>query len=223
MDTWLSIIGGGATIVLAMLTAWYVRLTYHILQEARAAKEPNVWVDLELTNYSVKLVVGNTGASPARNIKLSVQDNIYWRSYAETKTSLADLVIVKDGISYLAPGRALKFEAGLIDRDKTLTEKDSFAEIRLTYETDSGKEISRVSRIDMNQYREVLLESFREPESDIAEAIRNTESGKQSRKFMDSAITRMTMKQCPVCGERINRSAKKCPRCLEFISANGNP
>ena len=132
-----------ATIVLAFLTCRYVRLTHSMVEEAKSQKEPNVWIDLELSSYHAKLLVGNSGSSPAKNLKFKVKDNIPWRKDQEFADSLETILPMKNGISYLAPSRTLKYIAGYIDSGKTFSELDSTVEIKLTYETEAGKKISR--------------------------------------------------------------------------------
>jgi len=69
----------------------------------------------------------------------------------------------------------------------------------------------------MGQYDQVLLGSFMTPESKIAGAIERLERNKSSEKAADRFLHGMFKKHCPFCGESISSSAKKCPRCLEFL------
>ena len=206
-----------ATIVLAILTGIYVRLTHSMLEEAKSQREPNVWIDLELSSYQAKLLVGNSGTSPAKNIKFDVKDNIPWRKDQKINQSLETIHPVKNGISYLAPSRTLKYIAGYIDKEKTFSELDGTVEINLSYETENGKKISRDFTIDIGQYYGVLFESFKNPASEIANAIKDVERAQKSSRSSDNFASTFYKKNCPICGERINPAAKKCPHCLEFL------
>jgi hypothetical protein len=206
-----------ATIVLAFLTGRYVRLTHSMVEEAKSQKEPNVWIDLELSSYQAKLLVGNSGTSPAKNLKFEVKDNIPWRKDQNFTESLETIHPVMNGISYLAPARTLKYVAGYIDNKKTFSELESTVEIKLTYETEAGKKIIRDFVIDIGQYYGVLFESFTNPASEIARAIKDIERTQKSDHGIDKIASRFFKKNCPVCGELINSSAKKCPQCLEFL------
>lgn len=205
-----------ATIVLAILTRKYVRLTHSMLEEARTQKEPNVYVDLELSSYQAKLLIGNSGRSPAVNLRFEVKDNIPWR-ISEHYPSLSQMSVVRNGISYLAPFRTLKYIAGYIDDKKTFSELNSSVEIRLAYETEDGKEVKRDFVIDIGQYREVLFESFTNPADKIASAIKGVEAAQKSS-IRDRPISLLFKKPCPICHELISSGAKKCPHCHEFVN-----
>jgi len=107
-----AIVSALATIILAFLTWRYVRLTNHILNETRASRGPNIYVDIELTSYQVMLVVGNSGLSPAHNIRFTVSDSIPWRENTH-HSGFKALGIINDGISYLAPWESSEVHCGL--------------------------------------------------------------------------------------------------------------
>ena len=157
-----------ATVLLAGLTAWYVRLTHALVEEAKAAKRPNVIVDLEFDTIDVKFLVGNTGSSPAYNLRIPVEDSIPWRKLGDTPTGLAALVIVRSGLKYLAPGRTLKFNAGYVEHSQNFFASGSEVTINLTYQTESGAAVSQSLTIDLPSYSGVLYESFIHPEREVA-------------------------------------------------------
>ncbi|MBI4775887.1 MAG: hypothetical protein HY788_17225 [Deltaproteobacteria bacterium] len=206
-----------ATIVLAFLTGKYVRLTHSLLEETKSQKEPNVWIDLELSRNQAKLLIGNSGTSPAKNLRFEVKDNIPWRQDKDYNRTLETLHPCKNGISYLAPSRILKYIAGFIDNKRTFSELDSIVEIKLNYETETGKEVSREFVIDIGQYYGVLFESFKNPASEIADAIKDVERAQRSNRTSEQSWSNFSKKNCPFCGERISHEAKKCPHCLEFL------
>lgn len=204
-----------ATVVLAWLTARYVRLTNHMLEETKASRGPTVYVDLELSSYEVKLIVGNSGSAPAHNLSFEVEESIPWRE-SEYHKGIGGLPQITDGISYLAPSRILKFTAGWLDWDK-LKDLDSKVSFQVNYDDHVGKHHKIEFIIDMGQYDGVLLESFKNPASEIAGAIRKIEDGRRSEKSMSQITSNMFKKNCPFCSEKISPNAKKCPHCLEFL------
>lgn len=206
-----------ATVLLVGLTAWYVRLTHALVEEAKAAKRPNVFVDLEFDTFDVKFLVGNTGTSPAYNLRISADDSIPWRKLGDTPSGLAELSIIKSGLKYLAPGRTLKFNAGYVEDSPNFFATGSEVKINLQYETEAGLEVQQSLTIDLQSYSGVLYESFTDPEREVARAIRDTERDRSSREKMNSIAGRMFAKYCLTCGEKVSSKAKKCPHCHEFI------
>lgn len=211
-----------ATVILAFLTGKYVKLTHAMVEETQSAKFPNVFVDIEFDSFHVKFIVGNAGSSPALDVRFDVQDSVPWQRSDKYPTGLTSLAIVQHGISYLAPGRVLKFHAGYIQRDIDFFASGNTIEVGLTYGTESGKKVSRQFSIDLHSYSGVLFESFTNPEREVAQAIRDAESRRSSRDPIKSLISHIGKKSCPSCGEYISSRAKKCPKCHEFIKVEAN-
>ncbi|MDP3512808.1 MAG: hypothetical protein Q8S20_08660 [Sulfuritalea sp.] len=205
-----------ATIILAVLTGRYVRLTNSLVEEAKAAKFPNVYVDIEFDSFEVRFIVGNAGSMPATNIRFQVTDNVPWRKMEKFESGFESVSAIRSGISYLAPGRILKYNAGFVDRDPAFFSDTSSIEILLTFETDSGVTVKREFAIELRAYSGVLLESFTHPEREVAKAIRDAESHRASRETTKTIFTGRK-KRCTFCGESISIVAKKCPHCLEFL------
>jgi hypothetical protein len=213
-----AIVSALATIILAFLTWRYVRLTNHILNETRASRGPNIYVDMELTDFQITFIVGNSGLSPAHKVRFTVSDSILWRKN-EHHEGFKSLSVIKNGITYLAPGRILKYVAGYIDPNNSF-DATSYAEFIVDYDDHLKNKQHMECCINMEQYNSVLLASFRSPGSEIAGAIKGLERNRSSEKAMDRFTHRMFWKQCPSCGESIASSAKKCPHCLEFLEKN---
>jgi hypothetical protein len=186
-----------------------------MLEETRASRGPTVYVDLELSSYEVKLIVGNSGLSPAHNLTFEVKESIPWRK-SEYHKGINGLAQIKNGISYLAPSRILKFTVGWLDWEK-LKEFDSNVCFYVRYDDHIGKHHKIDFIIDMGQYEGVLLESFRNPTSEIASAIREFERRFGAEKSISQITSNMFMKNCSFCKEKISPNAKKCPHCLEFL------
>jgi hypothetical protein len=208
------------SIFLVRLTARYVRLTHALVEEAKANKMPNVYVDLEFGSGGVKFVVGNSGSAPAMNIAFSIVDNIPWRTIGERTKSIGTLQVVKNGISYLAPQRTLKYMAGCLEHGIQDFRESSYLEIMLTYTSEEGRIFRREFDIFLSQYSNVLFESFSDPSLEIAHAIKETERERRSHSSFQEMLRGQgvrSKKTCPICDSSINAAAKKCPECLEFI------
>lgn len=205
-----------ATVVLALLTAWYVRLTNKMLKETRASRGPTVYVDLELNSFEVKLIIGNSGLGPAHNLRFKVKETIPWVKDSFGK-GINHLTPIKDGITYLAPGRVLKFTAGRVDWKET-DEIDAIVKFDIDYDDHVEEHHKLQFVIDMGQYSGVSLESFGNPASEIADAIRSVQREISSDRMAENSMTNIFKKNCPYCHEKIYSSAKKCFHCHEFIN-----
>jgi hypothetical protein len=206
-----------ATVILAFLTSKYVRLTHALVEETRSAKFPNVFVDVEFDDMGVKFLAGNAGNSPALNVQFKVEDSVPWRKTEGYPTGIQELSIVKNGISYLAPNRTLKFFAGYVERNPAFFASGSAIVVSLTFETEAGTKVTRDLSIDFSSYAGVLFESFTHPEREVAKAIRDAESHRSSRDPIRSIVNRISRHTCPSCGELISPKAKKCPQCHEYL------
>lgn len=207
-----------ATIVLAVLTGRYVRLTNALVEEGKATKYPNVYADIEFDSYEVRFIVGNAGSSPAINVRFDVTDNVPWRKVKDYEFGFDQVAAIKNGITYLAPGRILKYNAGFVDRDPAFFSENSNIEILLTFETESGVTVKREFSIELSAYAGVLLESFSDPEREVAKAIRDVESQRSSHESMQRLLSGGGSKRrCPICAELISVRAKKCPHCHEAV------
>ena len=206
-----------ATIVLVFLTGKYVRLTHALVEEARVAKYPNVYVDIEFDETDVKFIVGNSGGTAAIDIQFDVKDSVPWRKIDKFPAGINSISVVEHGISYLAPGRILKFPAGYVACDPGFFASGSAIDISLTFKTETGMTVHRQCIIELRSYAGILLETFRNPERDVAKAIHDAESSRRSHESFASSTKNFFKKACPSCGEQVASAAKKCPHCLEVI------
>jgi hypothetical protein len=204
-----------ATIVLAFLTARYVRLTSKLVEETRAARAPGVVVDIEFDEIIARLVVANRGASPAHNLKINVSErNLVW-SQTPGEPKFSDLSPVKNGVSFLPPGRTLRYLVYALDVRATLANKESgVVEFSLTYQDDSGQTFNRQFSIDFGAFNDMSIEGGRwhSPHQVIADAIRRAADHVKPRFPM-----MRRMRACPVCFESIRAEARKCKHCLEPV------
>jgi len=206
-----------ATVVLVLLTSRYVRFTGRILEETQKHREPLVTIDFELPNDSLRLVICNYGLSPAKNIQIEVIKDIQFRLI--NQQVLAEFGPIKDGVSYLTPARKLKYYLGFPKWENTPEDQLDIS-LYIKYENEAGKNYEHIVNFDFGQMREVLFESFKDSNLAIAEAIRDSERERRSRKTLNDLLfnpfTPLKMKKCTMCAERIPKDAKKCSHCLEM-------
>ena len=162
-----------ATIVLAGLTWKYVKFTHALVEESRQTKYPNVFVDIEFDDMDVKFLVGNAGATPALAISFNVRDQVPWRKIGDHPSGITSIVAVQKGISYLAPGRTLKFNAGYVEYDQNFFAEGSSIDIILDFKTEEGIQLHLQFTIDLQSYSGILVESFLDPELRVAKANRD--------------------------------------------------
>ena len=72
-------------------------------QVAKDAAQPMVWVDIRGEGQALVLLLGNSGPSIARNVKVT---------FDPAPPSTLILEILKQGIASLAPGRTMKWALG---------------------------------------------------------------------------------------------------------------
>jgi hypothetical protein len=118
----MTIVVAVATAVLAWLTSRYVRLTGELVEESRRSREPSVAVDFEMPDRSLRLIVCNYGRSPAKDVRITVLKDVTWLRGSQSRTGLADIGPVKNGISYLTPSRRLRYYLGFPNWKDTLDE-----------------------------------------------------------------------------------------------------
>lgn len=208
-----------ANVVLVLLTSLYVYLTREMVHEMRSSRDPSVFVDLEFPEMQGRIIIGNSGQSAAKNVRFKVQDNIPWMGKEKRTVGFDSIRAITNGLSYLPPGRTFKYYAGTPDWKKT-EGHTCLLEVQVEYESENGKsKFKREYVIDFAQYQSVLFESFRDPNREVAEAIRVAERSRQSHEASRSSsyIEFMSKKPCPMCAELIPRVAKKCSHCGELI------
>ena len=148
-----SVITGIATVVLAVITFYYVRLTGRILEENRLmrldAHKPEIAVSLCLQQGMtprlryVVLRIENIGAGPARDVKFITDFSLKRDGVA----SLESIDLLKNGITYFGHGRAIEYILGDGHRlDGLKTQKP--IEIAVTYKDSTKREYEDTFHLD---------------------------------------------------------------------------
>jgi hypothetical protein len=213
-----------ATVVLAVLTFKYVRLTQMMVQEMKRSREPLVNVDFEMPDHTLRLVISNSGLSPAKNVRFRVTQDAKWIRDERGQHGLSEFPPIKNGISYLVPGRKLKFYLESPNW-KTVANKDLNVSLVVDCEDESGKSFTQCIDMDLCHFRWVLFESFRDSTLAVAEAIKDAERDRRSSERIGShaRLFIAPQKACPFCGDLIPRIAKKCSHCGEWITEKEKP
>lgn len=205
-------LAGVATLALALLTARYVRLTNRLVEETRAARAPGVVVDIEFDAFMPRLVIANRGSTAAHGIRIKVSErNIVWRQRSDAP-GFAYLSPIKAGVSFLPPGRTLRYLLFALDLQGTLASKEcGVVEFDVTYQDDSGESFHRQFSIDFGAFGDMTVEG-RSPHEVVADAIRRAAEHLRPRRLFA-----VRTRSCPVCFEKIRAEARKCPHCLETV------
>lgn len=151
-----SAITGIATVVLAIITFYYVRLTGRILEENRLmrldAHKPEIEVSLCLQqgyhgplDRLVILRIENIGSGPARDVKF-ITDFSLKRDHV---TSLKSMGALRNGITYLGHNRTIQY---ILTQAHWLGElkKQTPIEIAVTYRDSAKHEYEDTFHLDFD-------------------------------------------------------------------------
>jgi hypothetical protein len=207
-----------AAIALLLATGLYVWLTGRIVRESRNSREPFVTIDFEITGRSTFcLVVENRGLRPATNVRIDVEQDVESIILFQDRKGLANLEVAKNGISYLAPARKLKYylvlPAFVQKRDAT---SSLVLVARISYQNERGKRHENTVTYDFEQLREVLFDSFEDSHRDIVEAVREVAKKLDRLPQRPMILGQRILKNCSMCYELIPSRAKKCAHCGEL-------
>lgn len=208
-----TIVLAATTIILAWFTGRSALLTGRMVSEMRAARQPIVFVDLEIADgIEVILIVGNSGDAPARHIRFDVEDGIPWQGKPWYTPS--ELPALKDGIPYLAPGRALRFRLGQLDWDQA-TKRSGWLNVKITFEGEEGRKFVHPANIDLRRYAGLSLDTFARHEEHVVETLQGIL--RLGTEVADRDKPNSTTKWCPACSRPMGYSAKKCAECGEWL------
>jgi len=155
-----------ATVTLAFLTRRYVHLTNDMVNETRISRNPNVYVDLEfVSNTQGRLVIGNSGLTPAKNTRFKIEEIIPWGTL-----KLNELTVIKKGINLLIPERKLVYEIRGLNWDK-ISSEGGIVKITVSFENEVDKKFINNFNFDLSQYQDVYFESYLDPLKDMAKSL----------------------------------------------------
>ena len=151
-----SVITGIATVVLAVITFYYVRLTGRILEENQLmrldAHKPEIAVSLYLqknqdTNRRVVVFrIENIGTGPARDVKFTTDCSVELGG----GTPLKRIGALKNGITYFGHGRTMEY---IITDKNRLNERETQTpiEIAVTYKDSAKHKYENTFRLDFGE------------------------------------------------------------------------
>ena len=212
-----ALVSAATTVVLAVLTFRYVRMTGRMVTEMREVREPSVFLDIEVDDDTLVMLIGNRGVSAAFGIAVELRSELPWLEMDGAR--LMQLPLIRDGLDYLAPGRELKYLAGRIDWQRA-TSSGGRVDAALSFRNESGRVFDRRITIDLSKYNGVAISSFRSPGAVIAESLSDMSRRQQMR---DVAGRTGPRKFCPACAKSIPMAARKCFRCGESLAPNTAP
>jgi len=203
-----------ATVVLVLLTGRYVRLTGRLAEESKRMRDPLVTVDFEIPDHRLRLVVANHGLTPARDVHVKLLKDTDWLTGRGAQEGLADARPIMTGVSFLAPGRKLKYEAGFPDW-RNIPDGPIEVVMEVSYQSLSGESFSETIPYDFRQLHGILFESFKDSSAQVAEAIKRAEDSRRMDKpsRLMEMMARPATKHCIMCDEQILQNAKKCRHC----------
>ena len=144
--------------------------------------------------------------------------DVDWIRGHSDKTGLSEIPPFDKGVSYLVPGRTLKYWVGYPDWKKSKGQ-DLAISLHVDFENDQGVSFQHQIDIDMSQLQGVLFESFKDPNLYVADAIKQAERSRSSQSKMTRMFNRPPSKvPCPICAESIMGKAEKCIHCGEWIN-----
>jgi hypothetical protein len=201
-----------ASAVLVVVTAVYTILTRSMARAASESFRPYVYIDLLFDSPVVMIiVVGNSGTKVASNVRAPLAS-----SNNENVAALVRALPIASGIGHLAPGSTRKYQVIVKNNDLLPANAPAtMLDFEITYYNGKRKLTDR-QHIDLEGYRSALVFDRDRGFSLIADRLANIERKMPSQRivFPDA------MKACPYCSSRILEGAKKCPKCLEWLSGS---
>lgn len=216
-DTHAGAVQAISSLVLVVVTGWYVLLTRRMAKAALESRRPYVFIDFRSEGRQHgELVLGNDGDRSAQDIQLAA----LVVGSDELAESLRSVISGTRRVSYLAPGRRYRFRMtlpkdGVFDRPE---DDHVLMKFGVSY-SGEGRQFAEDFEIDVSALQDVLLTSFTDPGEAIAGSIKDLASIERGRASSDrmQSMLQPRRKKCPVCASLIDAEATKCPNCLEWL------
>ena len=143
-----SVIIGIATVVLAIVTYHYARVTKHILEESRLmrleAHKPGIAISLhryKTRDYQATLRIENIGTGPAHDVQFATDRSVQIRGH----TPLEHIGFLKRKIAYFGHGRQLESHPFGVDLNQTPLE------ITVTYKDSAKRKYDKPFQLDFGE------------------------------------------------------------------------
>lgn len=200
-----------STIVLVVVTGWYVVLTKGLLSAARSNQAPQVVVEFAMTShYQLDFIIANTGARPAQELLFTFARDIE----DESGRPLRELGAFKHGIKYLAPGRSYAYRVYVKKDALGAAPGTNVIDLTVTW-GDGSQSLKDHVVLDLAVVDGMLFSTFADPMTGVVKALEKL----RPRDNMAERMGFTTGPSCPACGEPIKHGARKCPHCLEWLPA----
>ncbi len=160
--SWLSLGTGVAAIINAYAALQSQKFARKTVREMQEAREPSVYLEIELPSQHSTIVVGNYGLSPALNVQFEVDDKAPWHPMLVAPKSLSQSDVVRNGISFLGPGRTLRYIGGNMDWQK-LTAENAVIFITITFENEAKKKFTKRYELNMLFAKSLRFDTYSRP------------------------------------------------------------
>ena len=199
-----------STVLLVLITGWYVYLMKKLIVTTKEAKRPYVFVELQGEGaFFLEIVIQNSGEMSAENVKFKIIKDLV----DSDGKNLSTYVPFKLGFATIPPQRRYKYDFFVSNDFFKKPPNELIFELDVEYKSGTSKYEDKFS-IDLAPFRSLKLSSFIDSMEQVAGEIKMF----RSEYIRNRGIRpKFGKKQCPICFERIELSAKKCPNCLEFI------
>jgi hypothetical protein len=142
-------IDGISTVVLSLLTASYVILTYQILKSSR--HQPHVFVNLPTddTDFDLYLSIKNIGNRPAYDVVITIEPSLDILAPADAYKGASEPMLKQP---FMAPESEIKNLISNSVKIHSLSEDKKRFNIQLRYKDSQGHKYSDAYRINIGSY-----------------------------------------------------------------------
>lgn len=146
------------TVIYMIITGW---LALETRRMRKAQTEPKVSLQLELTDRAghggLQLAIRNEGMGSAQDIRFKFSGDPNYFVKSGVRKPITELPIIRDGMSYLAPGRNFTFVLGWLFGDDFRRAEERPWEFNITYKNSSGKQFKDTYTLDFSDFSELII------------------------------------------------------------------
>lgn len=197
------------SLVLVLVTVVYVVLTWRTVVAVRRAQGPYVYIDVVPFGGSghMQLEIGNAGSRAAEHVEIAVLPE----TDSEVGQTLSTFVPFQKPLPYLAPGRRYAYMLAL-PSDMWTAGRPRLIALNLNYRG-AGDKYSGSFVLDLAALDGVLLAPFKEPATEVADALKELKRGIKVKVDRDQTFR---LQRCVACSTPLLSGARKCPACREW-------